>query len=494
MSLQDRTSTKRTTAFSGNRAEDRSAGDGAGKPPGHAKVRRHVLGTAAVTALGGLLFGYDTGVVSGALLFLKKDFGGLSSFQQELVTSLLLIGAMVGALLAGRVADRIGRRPTIMITAVIFVVGVLLAAFAPMYWTLLLARIVIGLAVGSASMTVPLYVGGGVPLRIRGALVSFNQLAITVGILVSYLVDYGLASSQNWRLMFGLAAIPAIILFVGMLTQKESPHWLVRQGREDDARAVLRQLRDEGDIDAEVAEVKEVAATEAKGSAKDLLARGVRPALWVGILLAVFQQITGINTVIYYAPSLLKGAGLGNSASLLANVVIGVVNVGMTIVAIWLLDRTGRRPLLLIGTAGMAVGMLITAFAFFGGDQLTGGLAYLAIAGLIVYTGSFAVGLGPVFWLMIAEIYPLRIRGQAMSVATIANWGANFVVTLSFLTLLNAITPKGVFFMFAFLTVVALAYFAKRVPETKGRSLQEIERELGAQMDREGALEASATD
>jgi sugar porter (SP) family MFS transporter len=331
------------------------------------------------------------------------------------------------------------------------------------------------------------------PPRIRGALVSFNQLAITAGILVSYLVDYGLASTSNWRLMFGLAAIPAIILFIGALTQSESPHWLVRRGREDEARTVLAKLREEGDIDGEIAEIKEVAATEAKGSVRDLLAKGVRPALWVGILLAVFQQITGINTVIYYAPSLLQGAGLGNNASLLANVVIGVVNVGMTIVAIRLLDRTGRRPLLLTGTAGMAVGMLITAFAFLGGDQLHGASAYVAILGLLIYTGSFAVGLGPVFWLMIAEIYPLRIRGQAMSVATIANWGANFVVTISFLTLLNAITPKGVFFMFAFLTLVALAYFAKRVPETKQRSLQQIERDLGASMADEGALEADAT-
>jgi sugar porter (SP) family MFS transporter len=292
--------------------------------------------------------------------------------------------------------------------------------------------------------------------------------------------------------MFGLAAIPAVILFIGILTQKESPHWLVRKGREDEARTVLSQLREEGDIDAEVDEVKGVAATEAKGSARDLLAKGVRPALWVGVLLAVFQQITGINTVIYYAPSLLQGAGLGNNASLLANVVNGVVNVGMTIVAIRLLDRTGRRPLLLSGTAGMAVGMLITAFAFLGGDQLHGWTAYLGIAGLLVYTGSFAIGLGPVFWLMIAEIYPLRIRGQAMSVATIANWGANFVVTISFLTLLDAITPKGVFFLFAFLTGVALLYFAKRVPETKQRSLQQIERDLGAQMTEDGALEASA--
>jgi MFS family permease len=205
--------------------------------------------------------------------------------------------------------------------------------------------------------------------------------------------------------------------------------------------------------------------------------------LWLGILLAVFQQITGINTVIYYAPSLLQGAGLGNSAALLANVGIGAVNVGMTIVAIRLLDRTGRRPLLLTGTAGMALGMIITALAFLGGNQLHGWTAYVGIAGLLIYTGSFAVGLGPVFWLMIAEIYPLRIRGQAMSVATIANWGANFVVTISFLTLLNALTPKGVFFLFALLTLVALFYFARRVPETRQRSLQQIERDLAPRIE-----------
>jgi sugar porter (SP) family MFS transporter len=451
--------------------------------------RRRVIVAAAITALGGLLFGYDTGVVSGALLFLKTDFGGLSSFQLELVTSLLLVGAMVGALTAGRVADAVGRRKTIFVTALIFIAGVLLAAFAPTYWTLIVARFVIGLAVGSASMTVPLYIGEIAPPKMRGGLVSLNQLMITSGILASYLVDYGLADSQNWRLMFGLAAIPAAILAVGILTQRESPHWLVKQGREDEAREVLTLLRAEADVEPEIREVKEVARTEEKGSVKELLSEGVRPALWVGIGLAVFQQVTGINTVIYYAPSLLKGAGLGSSASLLANVVIGAVNVLMTIVAIRLLDRTGRRPLLLSGTAGMVVGMLITACAFLEGDQLHGGTAYVAIAGLLIYTGSFAVGLGPVFWLMIAEIYPLRIRGQAMSIATMANWGANFVVTISFLTLLNAISAKGVFFMFAFLTLIALVYFAKRVPETKGRSLEQIERELGAQMTEKGELQ-----
>jgi sugar porter (SP) family MFS transporter len=440
------------------------------------RVRRHVAVSAAITALGGLLFGYDTGVVSGALLFIKKDFGGLSSFQQELVTSLLLVGAVIGALAAGRVSDWIGRRFTVLITAAVFIVGVLLAAFTPTYPTLLVARIIIGLAVGSASMVVPLYIGEIVPPRVRGGLVSLNQLAITVGILSSYLIDYGLSGTGNWRLMFGLAAIPAAALFLGMLFQQESPHWLIRQGREDEARAVLRRVRYDSDIEAEIGEVRELSQRE--GGLRDLVSPKVRPLLMVGVMLAVFQQITGINTVIYYAPTLLQGAGFGNSGALLANVVNGAVNVGMTIVAIWLLDRVGRRPLLLSGTAGMAVGMAITALSFLGGEHLTGGLAIVAVLGLLIYTGSFAIGLGPVFWLLIAEIYPLRIRGAAMSVASMANWAANFVVTVSFLTLLGAIGGVGAFFLFGFLTLVALAYFWRRVPETKGRSLQEIEREL----------------
>jgi sugar porter (SP) family MFS transporter len=276
--------------------------------------------------------------------------------------------------------------------------------------------------------------------------------------------------------MFGLAAIPAVALFVGMLFQQESPHWLIRQGREDEARQVLRRVRNEGDIDAEVREVRELSQRE--GGLRDLVSARMRPLLMVGVLLAVFQQITGINTVIYYAPTLLQGAGFGNSAALLANVVNGAVNVGMTIVAIWLLDKVGRRPLLLTGTAGMAVGMAITALSFLGGENLHGALAIVAVLGLLIYTGSFAIGLGPVFWLLIAEIYPLRIRGAAMSVASMANWAANFVVTISFLTLLSAIGGVGVFFLFGFLTLVALAYFWRKVPETKGRSLQEIEREL----------------
>jgi len=451
-------------------------------------VRGYVALSSAVTALGGLLFGYDTGVVSGALLFFKNDFGGLSSFQQELVTSLLLVGAVVGALCAGRVADQVGRKKTVLVTAAIFVVGVLLAAYTWSYAVLLVARVIIGVAVGSASMVVPLYIGEIVPPRFRGGFVSFNQLALTVGIVVSYLVDYGLSSSQNWRLMFGLAVIPAVLLFIGMLFQQESPHWLVTRGRESEARAVLRRLRDSGDIDAEIAEVREI--IRRRSSVRELLAPRVRPLLLIGVLLAVFQQITGINTIIYYAPSLLQGAGFGNAAALLANVENGAINVIMTIVAIWLLDRVGRRPLLLIGTAGMAIGMIVAALSFLNGSQLTGVTAIVAVIGLFFYTGSFAIGLGPVFWLLIAEIYPLKIRGAAMSVATMANWLANFVVTISFLTLLTAIGGVGTFFLFAFLTVVAFLYFWHTVPETKRRGLQQIERDFA--LERGAPVGASA--
>ena len=442
------------------------------------RVRTAIGLTSGTAALGGLLFGYDTGVVSGALLYLKKEFGGLSSFQQELVTSLLLVGCMVGAFVGGRVADRVGRRPTLAVTALVFVAGVLLAAFAPDFPLLLVARFIIGLAVGTSSMVVPLYIGEVAPARARGGLVSLNQLAITVGILAAYLVDYALSGSGNWRLMFGLAAIPAAVLFIGMLFQQESPHWLIGQGRDEQARHVLERLRGpDDDIDEETEQVRQLGG-QRTGGLRELLKPQVRPAVTMGILLAVFQQITGVNTVIYYAPTLLAGAGLGSSSAILAEVAVGGVNVVLTIVAVWLMDRVGRRPLLLIGTTGMLIGLVTVACAFLGGDHLTGSAAIVAIVGLMFFQGSFAIGLGPVFWLLIAEIYPLKVRGTAMGVATIANWGADFIVTISFLTLLNAISGAGTFLLFAFLTLVALIYFRIKVPETKGRSLQEIESEL----------------
>ena len=435
---------------------------------------RAVVWLAAITALGGLLFGYDTGVVSGALLFLKNDFPNITSVQKELVTSFLLAGAAMGAIGAGRVADRIGRQRTILITATLFMAGVLAAAFSPAFVFLLAAQVVIGLGVGSASMVVPMYIGEAAPPRFRGALVSFNQLALSTGILVSYLVDYGLSGTGDWRLMFGLACLPAAALFLGMLFQPESPAWLITHGRLEEARRVLRRLRPPDTVDSELASLRSSAQHQG-ARARELLRPSLRPALLLGLLLAVFQQITGINTVIYYAPTLLNNAGLGSSAALLANVANGVVNVGMTILAIRLLDRVGRRVLLITGTCGMATALLTIGLIFLAsGPRLSTAAALAAVAALFAYTGSFAIGLGPVFWLLISEIYPVRVRASAMSAAASANWGANFLVTISFLSLLNAITNAGTFFMFGFLTVLALIYFWRRVPETRGLQLDHI--------------------
>jgi sugar porter (SP) family MFS transporter len=441
-------------------------------------MRRHVILVAAVTALGGLLFGYDTGVVSGALLFIHRAFGPVSSFDKELVVSVLLVGAVVGAFGAGRVADKIGRRPTLLITAVVFMVGVLAAAVSPSLEVLIAMRFVIGLAVGSASEIVPLFIGEAAPPKLRGALVSFNQLAITIGILVSFLVDYGLKGSENWRLMFGLAVIPAALLFIGMVFQDESPHWLIRKGRVEDARQVLAKVRPADAVEKEIHDVESLDVS--KSRLRDLLKPSLRKVILVGVTLAALQQITGINTIIYYLPTLLKGAGFGSGAALLANVGNGIVNVALTIVAIRLVDRVGRRPLLIGGLCGMTVGLLVVAVDFvIGGSNLHGTGSIVAVAALFFYTASFAIGLGPVFWLLISEIYPVDVRGQAMSLATMTNWGANFIVTISFLTLLGAIHGSGTFFLFSALSVFAIFYCVMRVPETKGQSLQKIERELG---------------
>jgi sugar porter (SP) family MFS transporter len=443
-------------------------------------MSRHVVLVAAVAALGGLLFGYDTGVVSGALLFLHRSFGAIGSFDKELVVSLLLVGAVVGALGAGRIADKVGRRPTMLVTAVVFIVGVLAAALSPSLEVLIAMRFVIGLAVGSASELVPLFISEAAPPKLRGALVSFNQLAITIGILVASLVDYALAGSEDWRLMFGLAAIPAALLFVGMVFQDESPHWLIRKGRVDDARRVLAKVLPSDDIEPEIHDVQSLDVS--KGRLRDLFKPSLRRVILVGVILAALQQVTGINTVIYYLPTLLKDAGFGSSSSLLANVGNGIVNVALTIVAIRLVDHVGRRPLLIGGMCGMTLGLLVVAVDFLvSGGHLHGTGATVAVIAFFFYTGSFGIGLGPVFWLLISEIYPVDVRGQAMSLATMTNWGANFIVTISFLTLLSVIHASGTFFLFSFLAIFAVVYTIMRIPETRGESLPQIERDLGGE-------------
>ena len=430
---------------------------------------------AATAALGGLLFGYDTGVISGALLFLREAFH-LSNLMLGVVTSLALAGAAVGAGFAGPLSDHFGRRPILIVTACIFVVGGLVSAFAPVLAVLLIGRLLVGLGIGGASMLTPLYLAEIAPARERGALVSFSQLAVTVGILVAYLVGYAFAASGAWRWMLGLGSVPGVILGVGMVFLPETPRWLAGHGRIDKARIAMQRLRAVGkDIEPEMRQLQADLKPVAKVLPTSRLGHRVaRLPLIVGIGLAIFQQVTGVNTVIYFAPVIFQASGLSSaSAAVLATAGIGVVNVVMTMVAIWLVDRLGRRPLLLGGLAGMGISLCLLATAF-----LLGKGSYLGImtaGSLALYVGCFAVGLGPVFWLLVSEIFPLAIRARGMSAATIANWTANLVVALTFLNLTDLLGRSGVFFLYAALTFCALGFAFVLVPETKGLSLEAIE-------------------
>jgi sugar porter (SP) family MFS transporter len=440
---------------------------------------------AAVASLGGLLFGYDTGVISGALPFLKQSFG-LSANMQGVATSAVLVGATLGAAVAGALSDAFGRKWVILAVAALFVLGALGSAASPTLSVLLAARAVVGVAIGVASMLTPLYLAEMAPKERRGAIVSLNQFCITFGILLSYIVDYFLTGLKgDWRWMLGAGAVPGIILFLGMLGLPESPRWLAGKGRVQDARHALRRMR-QGDIEAELSELRQDSVTHAGGTPwSALLARPARRPMIIGVSLAVFQQVTGINTVIYYAPSIFQSAGMSSAAvSILATAGVGLVNVIMTVVAMNLLDRAGRRALLLCGLSGMIAMLVVLAVSFALGTR--GAVAVITVAAVATYVGFFAIGLGPVFWLLISEIFPLAVRGRGMSVAAVANWASNFVVTLAFPGVVAAWGSSATFAIFAALSAGALIYTYFQVPETNGKSLEEIEAQL------DGALPVGA--
>ncbi|AEH36240.1 sugar porter family MFS transporter [Halopiger xanaduensis] len=439
---------------------------------------------AALAALNGLLFGFDTGVISGAMLYIRETFELATvlgvSLDPSLIEGVIVSGAMVGAILGaafgGRLADRLGRRRLILVGAVVFFVGSLIMAIAPTVEILILGRIIDGIGVGFASVVGPLYISEISPPKIRGSLVSLNQLTVTTGILIAYVVNYAFSAGGDWRWMLGLGMLPAAVLFVGMLFMPASPRWLYEQGREADAREVLTRTRVEHQVDDELREIKETIRTES-GSLRDLLQPWIRPMLIVGVGLAVFQQVTGINTVMYYAPTILESTGFEDTASILATVGIGVVNVALTVVAVLLIDRTGRRPLLLTGLGGMTV-MLGVLGAVFYLPGLSGVVGWVATGSLMLYVAFFAIGLGPVFWLMISEIYPMEFRGTAMGVVTVLNWAANLLVSLTFLRLVDVFGQSGTFWLYGALSLAALVFCYRLVPETKGRSLEEIEADL----------------
>jgi sugar porter (SP) family MFS transporter len=440
---------------------------------------RFVLRLAIIAALGGFLFGYDTGVISGALLFVTKDLGA-SKFDQQAFVGALLIGAVIGAILSGYSADALSRRRTKIISGAIYVIGALGSALAQTSTQLIIARLVLGIAVGTASFVAPMYISELAPKKIRGGVTSFNQLMVVSGIMVAYIVNWALKdTANNWRWMLGLGALPGLVLAIGMFFQPYSPRWLVENDREDEALEVLKRARDsEDEAKEELAEIKEAAKDER--GVRDIWKPDVRPLVVVGLVLAFAQQLIGVNTVIYYAPTILKFTGLGSGSAITQALSVGITNVIFTIIAVLILDKVGRRPLLTIGTIGCILSLVVLG-VFFASSSLQHSASWIALVCLIVYIASFAIGLGPVFWLMISEIFPLSVRSPAMSVSTVGNWTSNFLVSSFFLSLTTAITKQGTFWLYAFFGVLALIFFFARVPETKDRSLEEIGHELGAE-------------
>jgi sugar porter (SP) family MFS transporter len=389
-----------------------------------------------------------------------------------------LLGAMVGAGVSGALSDRLGRRTIIIAAAAVFAVGAVGAGLSPNVEVLIFFRFFLGLGVGSASALVPSYISESAPTDVRGSLSSLFQLAITLGILIAYLVNAAFAPSEDWRWPVGLAFVPALVLFAGMYFLPETPRWLVSKDRDDEARRVLSHTRTEEEIEQELQEIRQTEDEEAEQAGYgELLAPWVRPVLIVGIGLAVFQQFVGINTVIYYAPTIIKSTGLANVASVLATVGIGVVNVAMTVVAILVIDRVGRKPLLLVGLAGMTVSLVIlgAAFALSG---LSGIVSWVTLAGLMLYIASFAVSFGPLLWVMLPEIFPLNVRGTGTGVSALSNWGANFIVAQAFLPLVALIGRSTVFWILAVICIAAALFIHFLVPETRGRSLEQIEEDL----------------
>ena len=431
---------------------------------------------ACVAAIGGLLFGYDIGIISGALLFMEKDFP-LTPFLTGVVVSSILIGAVIGAGASGALGDRLGRRKLILIAAVIFALGAIGMGLSPSIPVLIFFRVVAGLAVGAASALVPTYISEISPTELRGSLSSVFQLAITLGILLAYLVNFALSGAEAWRWMLGLAAVPAVILFAGMYSVPETPRWLINNNRMDEARRVLRRSRGHEDVEEEIREIQEVEREESQGGVQDLLAPWVRPMLVVGIGLAMLQQFVGINTIIYYAPTIIKDTGLGASASILATVGIGIVNVLFTLVAIYLIDRIGRKKLLLYGLSGMTLGTIILGLGFVL-ESLSGIVSYITLAGMLLYIASFAASFGPIVWVMLPEIFPLQVRGSAVGVSSLSNWVANFIVALLFPVLIAALGETPVFWGLGVICILTMVFVYLRVPETMGRSLEEIEEDL----------------
>lgn len=436
--------------------------------------RGFILRISSIAALGGVLYGYDMGIIAAAAIFVKRSFA-LSTVVEELVVSIVLIGAMTGAIVGGTVADRIGRRATLVWAAGIFIVGSLLAPLAMNVAVLILARAIIGLGIGFTSVTAPVYVSELAPPESRGMLIGFYQFALTLGIALADLVGYLLARQEAWRLMFGLAVVPTVLFLSVILTVPESPRWLFAHGREKDAETVLFSYTNAAGAHELLLDIQEGLKTPVEQKWSALWSPAVRGSLFIAVGMTVLQQVTGINTIIYYGPQIFALAGsASHSSAILATFAVAIVNVIGTVVGILLVDRVGRKPLLYVGVTGMTVALFALSFAFSHNSTLGSSLGAVAIICLMVYIACFAFSLGAIAWILVAEVFPLRVRGRGVAAATLGSGISNFIVSITFLSLIEAIGGARTFAIYGALSIVTLLFVRFVVPETCGRELESI--------------------
>lgn len=432
---------------------------------------------AIIASLGGLLSGYDTGVISGALLFINESWN-LADTTQGILVSSVLIGAVIGAATNGILADMFGRKKIIMATAVIFTLGSIMCAFAPNIFVLIASRIFVGFAVGVVNFVVPLYLSEISPKHLRGTLVSLYQWAITAGILFSYFINAVFAHAvYNWRWMLFAGVIPGIVLFVGMCFMHDTPRWLVSKKRDEEAKIAFKKIEPEVDTEKEIEDIRKTILNEGtKSDKKFKFKKWMIMPFVVGIGIMFAQICTGINTIIYYAPTIFKNAGFeSNITAIYATTGIGVINFLMTIVALFFTDKLGRKPLLYFGLTGVMLSLIALGCGFAFADFFSDNLKWVTVGSLVIYIICFAMSLGPIGWILVSEVFPLRIRGVAMSICTVSNFAFNFFVVSSFPILLHRIGGAWTFWGFGIVSLLCIVFVYFCVPETKGISLETIE-------------------